>query len=424
MISWLLVQDLLSLPMSGMLPVFFNSTGWQGAVDSLFNASLILIFTLIFGWKIIPRFTDFVASLKSRELLLIFVVTLVFVFSMISLSLGHSFAIGAFLAGLILSQSSENHAIFSEIRPLRDVFLAIFFVSLGLSLNPNFILVNFGNILLISLLVLALKFVLVSGTLAYFGYHAKLIFKVGLGLSQVGEFSVAFAAAALTKGFLDSFAYSLIVSVTIITMVLTPWLFQLADILYKKSDIFAVRFPFLYRKFFASSDLRLFLGELPFEKHIVILGYGRVGQWVGNILKKANIPYLVVEYNPQIVRELKLEEKKVVFGDPADIDVLDYAQVDKAKMVVLTIPDTLTQKLVVANCRSLNPGIEIICRSHIKEDHEELKSLGVNFIIQPEFEAALSISHRILQSFGFKKDELNKKIKEVKKEYDSWPSTV
>lgn len=419
MISWLLAQDLLSLPLSGILPFFFGKVDWQGIINTLFNSSLILLFTLLCGWKIVPFLIDFIASFKNRELLLIFVVILVFIFSLLTASFGYSFVIGAFLAGLVLSQTSENHAIFSQIRPLRDVFLAIFFVSLGLSLNPSFIITNLGKILSISLLVLVLKFILISGILAYFGYHAKVILNVGLGLSQVGEFSFVFAATAFSQGFLGSFGYSLITSVALITMALTPSLFQLSGFLYRKSGILAVKLPFLYRKFFVCSDHRLPLEELPFENHVVILGYGRVGKWVGNILEKVNIPYLVVEYNPQIVRELKLEGIKVVFGDLADIDVLDYAQVDKAKMVILAIPDALTQKIAVAHCRSLNSGVEIICRSHLKEDHRELKSLGVDFIIQPEFEAALSISHRVLQRMGFKKEEINEKLKEIKKEHDS-----
>lgn len=418
MITWLLVQDLLSLPLSGVLPVFLGQGDWQVIINTLFNSSLILFFTLLCGWKIVPYLTDLVASFKNRELLLIFVVILIFIFSLLTASLGFSFVIGAFLAGLVLNQTNENHAIFSQIRPFRDVFLAIFFVSLGLSLSPSFVITNFGKILSISLLVLTLKFVLISGILVYFGYHAKVILDVGLGLSQVGEFSFAFAATAFSQGFLDSFGYSLITSVALVTVALTPSLFQLSGFLYRKSGRLAVRFPFLYRKFFSYSDQRLPLEELPFENHVVVLGYGRVGKWVSNILEEANIPYLVVEYNPQIVRELKLEGKKVVFGDPSDIDVLDYAQVDKAKMVILAIPDTLTQKIAVTHCRSLNSRVEILCRSHLKEDHRELKSLGVDFIIQPEFEAALSISHRILQEMGFGKEEIGNNLREARKKHE------
>lgn len=418
MITWLLVQDLLSLPLSGVLPFFLGQGNWQIIVNTLFNSSLILLFTLVCGWKIVPYLTDLVASFKNRELLLIFVVILIFIFSLLTASLGFSFVIGAFLAGLVLNQTNENHAIFSQIRPLRDVFLAIFFVSLGLSLSPNFVIENLGRILSVSLFILTLKFLLISGILAYFGYHAKTIFNAGLGLSQVGEFSFAFAATAFAQGFLDSFGYSLITSVALVTVALTPSLFQLSEVLYRKSGKLAVKFPFLYRKFFASSDRRLPLEELPFENHVVVLGYGRVGKWVSNILEETNIPYLVVEYNPQIVRELKLEGKRVVFGDPSDIDVLDYAQVDKAKMVILAIPDTLTQKIAVTHCRSLNPRAEILCRSHLKEDHRELRSLGVNFIIQPEFEAALSISHRILQEMGFDKDKIGDNLREARKKHE------
>ena len=134
-------------------------------------------------------------------------------------------------------------------------------------------------------------------------------------------------------------------------------------------------------------------------------------------LEKARIPFLVVENNPEVVRRLKLEEKKVVFGDPTDLSVLDFAQVDKARLVVLAIPDSLAQKIVVANCQTLNPQVKIVCRSHLEDDKAELKTMGVDFIIQPEFEAALSITHRTLQLFGFGKEEVYQMIKELRKEH-------
>ena len=418
MLIWLLVQDVVSLPLTGFLPLLLTKADEKQVIETIFNAGVILVFTLLCWWKIVPRLTDFVASFKTRELLLIFVLTLVFIFSLITFSLGYSFAMGAFLVGLILSRTNENHAIFSEIRPLRDVFLAIFFVSLGLSLNPGFVLANLGKILSISLIGLTLKFILISSALAFLGYHAKVILTVGFGLSQVGEFSFAFALNAFSKGLLNYSDYSLVVFVTLLTIVLTPGFFGLADFAYRKLSCWAAKLPTFYQRFFTYFDHYSILSELPFENHVVILGYGRVGKWVGNILDKEKVPYLVVEYNPHIVRELKLEGKRVVFGDPADRDVLDYAQVDKARVLVLAIPDALTQKIVVSHSRALNPKVEIICRSHVNEERSELKSLGVNFVIQPEFEAALSISHRILQSFGCEKEEVSRRLKEAKKEHE------
>jgi len=413
--SWLLIQDLAVLPLMALLPVIFGQTGTEANLFFLLKAVTILLLAWISASKTLPRFFDFISSFKSRELLLILSVCLVLILAVFTASLGFSFALGAFLAGMILSQSSSNMAIFSEIRPLRDVFLAIFFVSLGLSLRPSFIGGHLIIIVLISLVVLSLKFLVTIGILVYFKYHAKTISMVAFGLAQVGEFAFVLAAAAFADHFISEEIYSLIVSVTLLTVVLTPWLFWGEEKIYPLMAKLA-RHSRFYQRFFAEAD-RLPIEEVPLENHVVILGFGRVGHWVGNLLEKVKIPYLVVEYDPHLVRRLKLEGKKVVFGDPTDLAVLDFAQVEKAKLVVIAIPDSLTQKMAIVNCKTLNPDVEIICRSHLEDDLLFLKNLGVGQVIQPEFEAALSMGHRILQYFGWKNEEISFKIKEIKIEH-------
>lgn len=418
MFGWLLVQDLAVLPLISLLPALFNGAAVSTNLLIMGKAAAILLLTWLAAGKVVPRFADFVSSLKNRELLLLFAVAVVFSFALLSSNFGFSLGLGAFLAGLILSQASAHFAVFSEIRPLRDVFLAVFFVSLGLSLEPSFFLAFGPRILLVSLSFLLLKVFLTALILICFGYHGQTIFSCSFGLAQVGEFSFVLAATALAGRFIDKETYFLIASVALLTMVLTPWFFLLAEKLYWQANRLSRRFPAWHERFFAHLDRRLPLEELPFEKHVVILGYGRVGRWVGAILDKVKVPYIVVEYNPEVVRELKLLEKPVVFGDPTELDVLDLAQVDKAKLVVIALPDPLTQRMVMANCQALNPRALVICRSHLEEDSRELMALGVDQIIQPEFEAALSMGHRILQSFGFSKDDINLKIKQIKKEHE------
>jgi CPA2 family monovalent cation:H+ antiporter-2 len=419
MFGWLLVQDLAVLPLISLLPILFNGSDVATNLLTMGKAVAILLLTWLAASKIVPKFADLVSSLKNRELLLLFAVAVVFLFALLSANFGFSFGLGAFLAGLILSQASAHFAVFSEIRPLRDVFLAVFFVSLGLSLEPSFILADGGRILALGAVFLFLKLILTALILIGFGYHAQTIFSCSFGLAQVGEFSFVLAATALAGHFINKEVYSLIVSVALLTMVLTPWFFDLAEKLYWWANKASQKYPGLHQQFFAHLDRRLPLEELPLDKHVVILGYGRVGRWVGALLDKAKIPYIVVEYNPDIVRRLQLEGKPVVFGDPTELEVLDLAQADKAKLVVIALPDPLTQRMVMTNCQTLNRRAVIICRSHLEEDWQELKTLGADQIIQPEFEAALSMGHRILQQFGFKKDEINLKLKEIKKAHEN-----
>lgn len=420
MVGWLLIQDLAVLPMLLILPqvAILNTIPiWQMPLVIL-KVAAILFLVFILGRLIVPKFLNLVASINSREVLLLAVIGLCLLAASGTYALGLSFALGAFLAGLIVSESSENHAVFSEIRPLRDIFSIIFFVSLGMLLTPSFILSNFVQILGLSLFVIVLKFILVIVLSLYFGYHSKTAFSVGLGLVQVGEFSFVLSGMGLVTGLISQDTYSLVVSVTLLTIVISPFFFSLGPKLYASlRKISAARFPGLYNFFFTRFDRGPVSEDLPFENHVVICGYGRVGSWLGRACQMAEIPFVVLDYNHQVMNDLGKQGIPFVYGDPADIDVLDYAQVDKAKILVIAIPDRHSQEMIIVNSLTLNPKIKIVCRSHYLEDVGKLKALGVNTVIMPEFEASLSIIHRLLQSFGLNKEEVNNKIKRIKLEH-------
>lgn len=417
MVGWLLTQDLAVLPLLSLLPVLFSSAGLSANLLGILKAVLLLTVTWYMARKIVPKLADRVILTQSRELLIIFAVIIVFSFAFFTSSFGFSFVLGAFLAGLVLSHSEAHLAVFSEIRPFRDLFLSIFFVSLGLSLEPGFLLSSLGTILTLGFIFLLLKLILVGLFLLLTGFHAKIIFEGAFGLAEIGEFSFVLAATALSLRFISSQEYSLIISVALLTMVMTPWLFPLSETAYQKSYRWLARFPRWHKRLFKGYHETLLVNEPSNENHVVLLGYGRVGSWVGKALERAKVPYLIVEYDPYIFKGLRLREKKVIFGNSADIAVLDFAQVDKAKLVVIAIPDSLTQKIIIANCRVLNKSVPIICRSHLEEDTPELKSLGVEHIIQPEFEAALSIIHRSLQHLGFGSQAISREIKEIRREH-------
>lgn len=418
MLGWLLVQDLAVLPMVVILPTMTGTGASFGAFAlSIFKGVLILTLVLILGKNLVPKFIGWVADFGSRELLLIAVVSLCLLTAILTSSLGLSMALGAFLAGLIVSKTLENHAIFSEVRPLRDLFSIIFFISLGMFLNPYFLGSHLPLILGISLLVILFKFLVVTILVLYLGYHPKTGLMVGMSLIQVGEFAFVLSRIGLTNKLIDDNVYSLILSVALLTILVTPWFMSLAPKFYFGLQKLTKKFPKIYQKFFAKKD-QFFKDEgLEFADHVVVCGHGRVGSWLARALQLLEIPYIVIDYNHQVVMDLKKQGVNALYGDPADIDVLDYAQVDKAKVVVVAIPDQATQEIVVTNCQTLNPGIKIISRIHQKEAFSRLKTLGVDCLIQPEFEAALSIIHRVLQFFGIDKEEVDGKIKRLKIEH-------
>ncbi len=423
-VGWLLIQDLAVLPMVIILPALAsnlkNGESLTASLlifgQALLRATILLFFVVLIGKKLVPLITEKILKTQSRELLLLSVVALCLILAFGTASLGLSFALGAFLAGFLVSDMGISASIFGEIRPLRDIFAVIFFVTLGFLVYPQFLLTNWVTILTISLSVILFKFFLVSGIVLYLGYHTKTAFMTGIALTQVGEFAAVLAQMGLATQIISQELNFLIISVTLLTIILTPSIFSLAPSFYKKIKNQSHRFPAL-ATFFNTYDKKPLEEELPFADHVVICGYGRVGRYIGRALEMEKIPFVVVDYNYQVVKELKDKGLKIIYGDPAEIDVLDYAQVDKAKTVIIAIPDRQSQEMIIANAQTLRPGIKIICRTHHEEDQPKLRALKVGTIIQPEFEAALSIVTKLLADFGVADTDIDGKIKRLKIEH-------
>lgn len=423
--GWLLLQDLAVLPLSLLLPVIGRLTqGNQGVSNgilelgmSLGKTALILAFILYFGKKLMPKVLNGISSLNSRELLLIAIISLSIFSAYLTLFLGLSFALGAFLAGLLIARSIQNHAIFTEIRPVRDLFVMTFFVLLGMLVDLNFVIVNARTIIVLSLLVILIKYLIVLTTMRLLKYHVKVAHKTAINLISVGEFAFVLALGSVGNGLISSYLYSLIISVALATIGITPIIMNKSDELYQILEKTSSKYlPGFHNRIFQKSD---FTNELPFENHVVICGYGRVGRHIGEVLKRHQIPFVVVEYNHRVVHDLKDKAIPVVYGDPTEYGVLDFAQVDKAKIVVVAIPDRTSQEQIIVNSLSLNKNVVIICRSHIEEDRDFLLGKGAKVVVQPEFEASLSISHKVLEYFSIPKETIVNSLKTARGEQEN-----
>ena len=419
MVGWLVVQDLAVLPLMIILP----SLGKEMLNGGLTLLSFLLLakntllaflglgIVLYTGKHVVPWILKRVAAFNSRELLLVSVFIIVLLAAILTQQLGLSAAIGAFLAGLVIAESTQMHAVFSEIRPLRDLFAMVFFTTLGLILPAGFILQNIGTILSLSLIIMLVKFVIVMCLVLYLGYHAKTSFIVGVGLIEIGEFAFVLARVGLFGQTITAFEYGMIVSVALTSILIMPPLYLATPRIYTLlRESSKKRWPFLYTRLFTNFEHKQLLEELPLAGHVVLCGYGRVGKYVGAALEMAKIPYMVIEYNQKKAALLKERGIPVVYGDPADIDILDFAQVDKARAVVIAIPDLHTQEQVVVNSQTLKRDIVIYCRSHQDEHQKMLQALGVTEVIQPEYEASVSISKRLLRLFSVTPAEIEKKI--------------
>jgi CPA2 family monovalent cation:H+ antiporter-2 len=424
MTGWSVIQDLAVIPIMVLLPAVIASAtigditilslGTSLALGIL-KAAVALGLIMFLGKKVVPKALSKVATLGNREIFMLVTVGLVFLSALTTYVLGLSAALGAFVAGLLISETSENHAIFAEVRPLRDLFVVVFFVSIGMGIPGNYLLRSAGVLALLTVVILGIKWVVVMGLMRFMGYHRKTSFLVAVGLTQMSEFGFIIASQGWSLGALTRDQYTLLVALTFLTiLVSTPFLSRGHGLYYALHGWLDTYMPKLFHTSLEPLDSK---EELPYRDHIVLCGYGRVGKYIGRALEMAQIPFVVVDYNNATIAALRAKGVPVVYGDPADKNVLDYAQVDFAKAIIIAIPDRHTQELVIGHAQTLNRRIKIICRTHYEEDQKYLKSLGVDAVVQPEFEAAISIVERLLPSYGVAVGDLAGKISRLKIEH-------
>lgn len=422
--GWLVIQDLAVIPIMMFLPALvlvysssvndlsqLFSTIFLGVIKAIAAIGIVILF----GRFLIPRSLRFVSRLKSREIFLLVVIGIVFLAAAVSHAAGLSAALGAFIAGLLIADTSQNHAIFAEIRPLRNLFAVIFFVSLGLVLPFSYIYSQLGSLLFFAVIVMGVKWFLIYGLCRYLGYHKKTAFLVSVGLTQVSEFGFVIAREGVIKGVLNEERYVFLVALTFLTILISaPLMAQGQKLYYTIRSLLGSRWPHIFKD--KHTYVKLHEAD-ALEDHVVICGYGRVGKYVGRMLEMLKTEYVVVDYNHSTIAELRSRGVRFVYGDPSDIDVLSHAHISKARFLVIAIPDLHTQEMVITNAQTLNKKIKIFCRTHFEEDQLILKSLGVFSIVQPEFEASLSIIDKLLPSLGVTPDEVKGKISRLKIEH-------
>jgi CPA2 family monovalent cation:H+ antiporter-2 len=415
MLGWSLVQDLVVIPVMVILPVLaITSSGglFVPIIVSLLKAALVIIGTLVLGKVIFPYFIHRLAGTNSRELLLLAAIAMALGTAAITSFFGISPALGAFLAGVVISESQEHHAVFAETRPLRDLFVALFFVTLGFLVSPAVIISNFGLIIVLSVIILVLKAVVVFIISSLFGFKGKTGMANSFGLAQVGEFAFVIFSSALSLRLLSSGETSIGIAVTLLSLTVSPVIYGMTVPFWRKMKSATAKYPSI-SKLFMSGEHHDF-DETAFKDHIIICGYGRVGSWIGKALKEYGIPFIVVDYNQKVVQKLKDAETAVIYGDPTEPEVMEAAGLRGAKAIILAIPDRVAQETLIAYVQTVAPDVKIISRAHQEGDWEKLKTLKVDKVVQPEFEAAVEIIRSVLISRGKNRDEISDAIRNLR----------
>ncbi len=357
MIGMLIVQDLAIVPLMIILPQLSNPQAGLSLLGlAIIKSALFLFLMLFLGTKILPRLLAFIAGWNSRELFILSITAIGLGIGYATYLFGLSFAFGAFVAGMVLSESDYGHQALSDIIPLRDIFGLLFFTSVGMLLDPAFLLANLGQILLLVVIIAMGKGSIFAMLSRLFGYTNIIPLAVGLGLFQIGEFSFVLARVGLETKSIDHHIYSIVLATSVISMVATPFISALASPLYRiKKRIFK------YETLQAAN-----IPATGLNNHVVIAGGGRVGQHIANVLRQLEVPFVIVELNYQRLVECKREKLPIIYGDMSQPNVIEAAKIREAKLLLITIPSIIIVQAIVKQARKLKAALHIVARA---EDH-------------------------------------------------------
>jgi CPA2 family monovalent cation:H+ antiporter-2 len=328
----------------------------------------------------------YIARWNSRELFLLAVTAIGLGVGYVTFLFGLSFAFGAFVAGMVLSESDYSHQALGDIIPLRDLFGLLFFVSVGMLLDPAFLMDNLPSVLLVVGLVSVGKMAIFGVLPRVFGYGNIIPLAVGLTMFQIGEFSFVLARVGVSTDSISQDLYSLILTTAIVTMILTPFTSRAAVPLYA-----------LRKRYRESEPLdTINLPKDGLYEHVVIAGAGRVGYYVAKVLQRMNLAFVVIELDQYRVEHCKQEGIPVIYGDATQEIVLETARVDDAKVLLITVPAIATTRGIVEAVRKLSPSLHVVARVESVELMSALHEHGVYEVVQPEFEAGLEIVRQAL----------------------------
>lgn len=397
----LLIQDLFIVPVIFLIPLIFSSHFLfpQSIINFLVTAvkPLIAFLVMLLVSRIfLARFFKILFRYPQQELtILATIFTAALSIGILSYA-GLPQSIAAFFAGVIISEEGKNLTPLAAIRPLRDILLVLFFVLIGMLVNGVVLLQLLPMILTLTLLVLIIKFGVIFFVLRFFKFIPSANIFISSYLSNIGEFAIVVAQIAFVSHFITIRSYESLLSIFIVSLISIPLMTYFAKSIFEK-----YKNTKFVKNFMGDSHYFMRSTYEKIENHVVILGHGRVGKEVRNLLEMGGVPYVVIDIDRSSVEELNRGMKNALYGDPTDIEVLKGAGIKNAKILVVSLPDSFSQKIIIRTALDLNPKLMVLCRSHKDEDKYELVNLGVNTIVIPEFEAGLRIGKKVLELLGF-----------------------
>nr|WP_094227864.1 cation:proton antiporter [Methanolobus psychrotolerans] len=410
----LIFQDIVIVPMILLTPILAGVPSTSGDSPAIFllKGIGIVLFVIVSARWIMPALLFKIVKTRNRELFLLTILFTVFGTAWLTSEAGLSLALGAFLAGLIISESEYSHQAIGNMMPFKDVFISFFFVSIGMLMDVSFFLDNITILLVLAAVVIFLKSATAGLVTFILGYPLRTTLITGMALAQVGEFSFILSSFGREYGLLDDMLYQSFLAVSIVTMAATPFVMTSShrishEILKRTTNRILING-------ISSKSMEPLKEEEDIHDHLIIIGYGFNGKTVSNAAKTAGIPYVIIETNPETVRNERQHGERIHYGDATHEVVLNAANIKSARVLIVGISDYIGTRTIIQVARRMNPELYIIARTRYMNEIGMLSQMGANEIIPEEYETSVEIFSRLLKKYLVPEEDIFKFTREIR----------
>ncbi len=409
-LAMLIFQDIIVVPMLLITPLISGESGNIMLALLILTGKVISVVVVVFlmARYAVPYILLQVVKTRSNELFILTLILICFATAFLTSTIGLSLALGAFFAGLVISESDYNHQATANILPFREIFISFFFVSIGMLLDVRFFIDHVFMILLITLAVILMKWVITNFASLVLGYPFRTVLLTGFTLFQVGEFSFILAERGLEFDLLSPEVYQYFLAVSILSMAVTPFIIPHAQ--WFTDHLLRLPIPGKVRRRLESfSQVRQEshqADEKALKDHIVIVGYGLNGKNLSRAAREAQIPYVIIELNPETVRTARKNGEPIIFGDASQEVILEHVHIHEARVVVIAISDPISTKKIVGQVRMFTQTAYLIVRTRYTSDIEANLMLGADQVIPEEFETSVKIFTSVLHKYLVPENEI------------------
>jgi len=409
----LLFQDLCVVPMVILTPILALKEGSSIGANLLQTGIAFVSINIIFftARKIMPFILNIIVKTRLKEIFILASLFLCIGMAFLTNYLGLSLALGSFIAGLIISESRYSHQVVADILPFKESFNSIFFISVGMLLNFTFVSGHIPDVLMFGAGIFILKALVILIFVLFLKYPFRVAVISAMGLAQAGEFSFVLAKLGLGYAILTEDMFQMFLSASILTMIFSPFAFSLSPGIATRAENGGLIGKWLKRKEKKTDpDPQPETTKKPIEDHTIIVGYGLNGRNLANVLNSRKIPFVIIELNPENVKEAEKKGHRVIYGDATKRKLLEEADIKTAKVITFAISDALVIDHAVATARFMNSKVMIIARTKYVTEIDRLYELGADTVFAEEYETSIEILAKVMAAYGYGKEAINHEL--------------